>query len=268
MPRDHCQNCQPGTPLGFDFTFAFQPIVNVRTGAIFAHEALCRGVDGSGAGTVLANLTDANRYQFDQTARVKAIEAAARLFVDDGSRLSINIMPNAVYDPVRCLRTTLRAAKENAFPLDRLMFEFTEHEKVNDVAQLRRIATHYSSFGFMTAIDDFGAGFAGLGFLAEFVPQIIKIDRELVRAIETDRVRQAIVGGICRAAQDMDITLVAEGIETVAELEVLIGMDIDLFQGFYFARPAFERLAEVSLGAAPALLPTVRGTRGQRSAAA
>lgn len=255
MPQDFCTSCQPGSPLGFDFTFAFQPIVNVRTRRVFAYEALVRGLDGSGAMSVLANVDDTNRYQFDQAARVKAIEVASQLFQDDGALLSVNIMPNSVYDPVRCLRTTLRAAKDFGFPLSRLMFEFTEHEQVTDVAHLRRIARHYSSTGFTTAIDDFGAGFAGLGFLAEFVPHVIKIDRDLVREIQHDRVRQAIVGGIRSAARDLDITLIAEGIETAEEFEFCLGMGIDIYQGYYFARPALGRLPKINYGVALDLLP-------------
>ncbi len=253
MPRDFCKQCQPGDGLGFDFSFAFQPIVDVMRRRVYAYEALVRGVDGAGALAILSQVDAANRYHFDQMARVRAIELAARLFGDSDALLSINIMPNAVYDPVRCLRTTLRAAKENEFPLERLMFEFTEHERVADVAHLRRIARHYASCGFTTAIDDFGAGFSGLGFLAEFVPNVVKIDRELVRDIQHDRVRQAIIGAIFSAAQDLDITIIAEGIETADEFEFLVDMGIALFQGFYFARPAFEALPEVNFGGPIAL---------------
>lgn len=248
MQNDQCIACQQDEPLGFDFKFAFQPIVNVRTRTVYAYEALIRGIDGSGAAAVLAKVNDANRYKFDQAVRVKAIETAARLFKGDGARLSVNIMPNAVYDPVRCLRTTLRAARQSNFPLDRLMFEFTEHERVEDVAHLRRIARHYSSFGFTTAIDDFGAGFAGLGFLAEFVPHVLKLDRELVRDIQSDRVRQAIVRGVLSAARDMEIAIIAEGIEAQEEVNILLKMGVDIYQGYLFARPAIELLPEINWG--------------------
>ncbi|WP_202913305.1 EAL domain-containing protein [Acuticoccus sediminis] len=248
MPRDFCDQCQSGDSLGFEFSFAFQPIVNVMTRSVFAYEALVRGPEGEGAETILSRLDTTNRYQFDQQARVKAIEMAARLFGETDARLSLNIMPNAIYDPVRCLRATLRAAKEHGFPLKRLMFEFTEHERVADIAHLRRIARHYSSCGFTTAIDDFGAGFAGLRFLADFVPHVVKLDGHLVHEIQHDRVRQAIVGGILATARDLDIAIVAEGIETNEEFGFLVDMGVELFQGFYFARPAFERLPELHFG--------------------
>lgn len=248
MQQDYCRHCRSDEGLAFDFSFAFQPIVNVVSRKVFAYEALVRGTDGSGAMSVLSQLDTGNRYQFDQVSRVKAIALASRLFGDDTALLSINIMPNAVYDPVRCLRGTLRAAREHSFPLNRLMFEFTEHERITDVVHLRRIARHYASCGFTTAIDDFGAGFAGLGFLAEFVPDVLKIDRNLVRGIRHDKVRQAILGAIHSAARDLDITLIAEGIETADEFAFLADMGIELFQGFYFARPAFEALPDVHYG--------------------
>ncbi len=248
MPRDFCRQCQPGDGLGFDFSFAFQPIVNVMTREIYAYEALVRGTDGAGAETILSQLDTTNRYQFDQEARTKAIQLAAVLFGDSTAKLSLNIMPNAIYDPVRCLRATLRASKECNFPLERIMFEFTEHERVADIAHLRRIARHYASCGFTTAIDDFGAGFAGLRFLADFVPNVVKIDRYLVREIQHDRVRQAIINAILSAARDLDITIVSEGVETSDEFGFLVDMGVELFQGYYFARPAFEQLPDVHFG--------------------
>lgn len=258
MPRDFCNTCQPGTELGIDFSFAFQPIIDITSGKVFAYEALVRGTDGSGAHTVLSQLTDDNRYQFDQTARTAAIASAAELFRDTDALLSINVIPNAVYDPARCLRSTLRAAREHDFPLERLMFEFTEHERVTDIAHLRRIAHHYAACGFTTAIDDFGAGFAGLGLLAEFVPDVVKIDRHLLVEIERDRVRQAIVHAIYGAACDLGITVIAEGIETAETFFHLVDMGIELFQGYYVARPEFQRLPEVHLA-------TMRNTAGERA---
>ena len=125
------------------------------------------------------------------------------------------------------------------------MFEVTEQERVFDVAHLNRIVSHYSSCGFTTAIDDFGAGFAGLGLLAEFPPHVLKLDRGLVQEIHTNPMRQAIVAGILPVTQKMNIRLVAEGVETREELDLLVSLGIDTFQGFLFARPGFETLPEV-----------------------
>ena len=102
-PKGACQGCQQSEPLGFDFAFAYQPIVDLRDQSIFAHEALVRGTAGEGAMTVLEQITDANRYRFDQLCRTRAIAGAARLNMQ--THLSINFMPNAVYRPELCIRS-------------------------------------------------------------------------------------------------------------------------------------------------------------------
>ena len=160
---------------------SFQPIVDLSTGAVFAFEALVRGTEGQGAQTVLSTLTEANRYAFDQACRVKAIQLGARLGAPaTGALLSINFLPNAVYEPKACIQLTLATAKATGFPTDKLLFEFTEDERL-DHDHVGRILTTYKAMGFKTAIDDFGAGFAGLTLLAKWQPDIIKLDMELVR---------------------------------------------------------------------------------------
>jgi len=245
MAKDTCPLCENAEPFKVPFSFAFQPIVDLRKRRIFAYEALVRGTDGAAAASVLSELTDTTRYPFDQAARAKAIKLASELRPAFDTRLSINILPNAIYDPVRCLRTTLRAAKDVNFPLKQLMFEVTEQERVFDVAHLNKIVSHYSSCGFTTAIDDFGAGFAGLELLAEFPPHVIKLDRGLISDIHDNPMRQAIVAGLIPVTREMNIKLIAEGVETRQDLDLLLKLGIDTFQGFLFARPGFETLPEV-----------------------
>lgn len=238
-----CSECLEGAGLDFDFTMAFQPIVNVTTGEIFAHEALVRGVNGEGAGSVFAHVHDGNRYRFDQACRVKAIRLAAELGMN--TLLSINFLPNAVYRPELCIRTTLSAAQTYGFPIDRIIFEVTEGERIEDHPHLRNILEHYQKQGFHTAIDDFGAGYAGLGLLAEFQSDLIKLDMALIRGIDQDRSRVAISRGILQMARELDITVIAEGVETAGEYMTLRDLGVELFQGYYFARPAFQALADV-----------------------
>lgn len=150
-----CQGCRNGTGFELPFSMAFQPIVDVVSGSTFAHEALVRGSSGEGAHTILSAVDDKNRYAFDQQCRVKAIELAADLgLTDDGALLSINFIPSAVYEPRACIRLTLDAAKKTGFPPDRLIFEFTEAEKI-DTDHLLNILRTYKAIGFKTAIDDF-----------------------------------------------------------------------------------------------------------------
>jgi EAL domain-containing protein (putative c-di-GMP-specific phosphodiesterase class I) len=190
-------------------------------------------------------VTEETRYRFDQAARVAAIEAAGALFRDRDLRLSINFMPNAVYEPTACIQKTLEAAKRVNFPPHNLMFEFTEDERM-DTAHISRIVDTYRSLGFTTALDDFGAGFAGLGLLARLQPDIIKLDMVLIRDIHTSRAKQAVIAGIMHFAQALDIRILAEGVETQEELAVLRAAGVSLSQGYLFAKPELGALPEVS----------------------
>ncbi len=238
-----CRSCRDGQALPFEFTMAFQPIVDLRTHTVFAYEALIRGVDGTGAEAMLAQVNEDNRYVFDQSCRVKAVELAARLAIP--CYVSINFLPNAVYQAATCIRATLEAARRFHFPTERLIFEITEHEELVDKEHLKSIIREYKRQGFKTAIDDFGAGYSGLNLLAEFQPDIIKLDMSLVREIDHDPVRQAIVQGTLGVCRALAIEVIAEGVETAAELALLRSMGIELFQGFLFARPGFEHLPAV-----------------------
>jgi EAL domain-containing protein (putative c-di-GMP-specific phosphodiesterase class I) len=247
--RSLCRGCRDGAGTGFDFTMAFQPIVDLETGRAYAYEALVRGPGGESAASVLAQVTDENRYAFDQQCRVKAIEGAVGAGLLDGeAKLSINFLPNAVYSPVACIQLTLRTAAATGLPTSRLIFEFTENEQMVDPAHVRNIIETYRRMGFGTAIDDFGAGHAGLNLLASFQPDILKIDMELIRGIGDSPARQAIVSGIMVMARALGITVIAEGIETQRELSTLREAGITLFQGFLFAKPAIERLPDVTFG--------------------
>ncbi|WP_347303622.1 EAL domain-containing protein [Croceibacterium sp. TMG7-5b_MA50] len=237
-----CEGCRDGHDLGFAIRAAFQPIVDLETGKVFAYEALVRGPEGQGAGWVLGQVDDDNRYRFDQACRVAAItEAVTAGLLDTDARLSINFLPNAVYSPQACIRLTLATAREQQLPTSRLMFEFTEGEKL-DAAHVRNIVESYRFHGFTTAIDDFGAGYAGLNLLAEIQPDCIKLDMELVRGIGSHQPRRLIVASMVRLARAMGIRLVAEGIETHAELATLRQLGVRYVQGYLIARPALGAL--------------------------
>ncbi|WJH26546.1 EAL domain-containing protein [Pseudarthrobacter defluvii] len=241
-----CDGCTASSRLDFAFSMAFQPIYDAEAGRVWGYEALVRGLSGEGAYEVLGRVLPEQRYRFDQDCRVKAIELASRLFpADEELMLSINFMPNAVYEPAACLRATLLAATRCGFPTSSIMFEFTENEEVTDTGHLTNIITEYRKHGFTTAIDDFGAGHAGLGLLVDFQPDLMKIDMKLIRGIDTSPARQAVVAGIGGIARELGIKVLAEGIETEEEFRVLKAAGIRLFQGYWFAKPEFETLPEI-----------------------
>ncbi|WP_296260928.1 MULTISPECIES: EAL domain-containing protein [unclassified Pseudomonas] len=241
-----CKGCKDSPELDFNFDFAFQPIVDLRTRAVFAHEALVRGENGEGAQSVLSRVNDQTRYRFDQLCRTRAISTAAGLNMAE--HLSINFLPNAVYRPELCIRSTLEAARAHHFPLERLIFETVESEHLDNNQHLTNILREYRQFGFKTAIDDFGAGYSGLTLLADFQPDLIKLDMALVRDVHRDRARQVLVRGIVTMCTELGVTVIAEGIEHAEERDFLADCGIFLMQGYWFAKPAFKSLAQVDPG--------------------
>jgi len=235
-----CKNCLEQNPLEFDITMAYQPIVDVRDDSVFAYEALVRGKDGEGAGQVLSRVTEDNRYYCDQTCRVKAIQIASELGID--CNLSINFLPNAVYRPETCIRATMEAADLFNLPVSKIIFEVTEAEPVNDPVHLLNIFDEYRDRGFITAIDDFGSGYAGLNLLTKFKPQVLKLDMELCQGIADDVVKRTITEGAIRTAKALDILVIAEGVETTEDLRVLRDLGADYFQGYLLDRPQIEAL--------------------------
>ncbi|PKQ83251.1 diguanylate phosphodiesterase [Aeromonas sobria] len=179
---------------------------------LFGYEALVRGINNEPAQSVIARVNDDNRYRFDQPCRIKAIA---------------------------------RAAREHHFPIEQIMFELTEVEQVRDSQHLRGIVDHYQALGFKTAIDDFGAGYSGLNLLADFRPNIVKLDMHLLLGIDQNPTRQAIVRHCLALFAELQITPLAEGIETRAEMACLREPGISLMQGYLFARTGFETLPEV-----------------------
>ena len=242
--RSACAACRDGVGFGLAIRMAFQPILNVATGRLFAQEALVRGAGGESAAWVLDQVTEENRYAFDQLCRSTAIEQAAALgLMQSEACLSINFLPNAVYEPKACIRMTLAAALGAGLPLERIIFEFTESERM-DTAHLLKILRAYKAMGFRTAIDDFGAGYAGLNLLAAFQPDFVKIDMGLVRDIDHDPTRRAILDGTLRILAGLGVTPICEGVETAAEQAVLRDMGVELMQGYFFARPGLGDLPQ------------------------
>lgn len=241
-----CVACKDGVGFDLPVTMAFQPIVDVDRQTVFAYEALVRGLGGQGAGAVLAQVSADNRYAFDQLCRKTAIDLAAGLdLAKTAACLSINFLPNAVYEPRACIRVTLAAAMQSGFPLDRIIFEFTESEQL-DTQHVLNILRAYRAMGFKTAIDDFGAGFAGLGLLSKFQPDIVKLDMDLIRDIDKDPIKRTIVRNTLSMLRDLGIEPVCEGIETVGEHDALRDLGVSLMQGYLLAKPAVQALPPVA----------------------
>lgn len=240
-----CEGCRNGEELDFDFSMAFQPLVDLSENKVFGYEALVRGVNNEPAYSVISRVTAKNIYRFDQVCRVKAIYLAAQSSITE--RLNINFLPGAIYRPDICIKTTLAAAEKYGFPCENITFELVESEHIKDTSHLQNIINHYKKIGFSVAIDDFGSGFANLDWLASLAPDSIKVDMSLVRDVDTNRKKRAILTSLSGLCRELGIDILAEGVETQSERDTLVDMNIMKQQGYFFSPPQFERFERVDI---------------------
>lgn len=221
-----------------NFSFAFQPIVNALTYEVVSYEALIRGAHHEGASDVLSKVPVDRLYLFDQAARVQAISLAAQLGIT--CNLNLNFFPLSLYASAESILSTIRAAEKSLLPIHNIVLELVEGEVIGDQARFADLINEYRALGVKVAIDDFGAGYSGLNLLANFQPDQIKLDMCLIDGIEGHGPRQSIVRAILQVCRDLEIDVIAEGVETVGEYKWLLNAGVKLFQGYLFARPAFE----------------------------
>jgi len=224
------------------YSFAFQPIVDWDSGTVFAQEALIRGPNAQDSASVLQRYQGEALLRLDCEARVRAIELAARL--GGGFTLSLNFIPAALDVCQDAIETTLAACERVGMPLSQLILEITEGAVVEDPKGFAARINRYRAQGIRMAIDDFGAGYAGLNLLADFQPDIVKIDMGLVRDIDHSGPRQAIARGVIQVCRDLGMDVIVEGVESSAELEWFYRRGARLFQGFLIAKPHFEQLIQ------------------------
>jgi blue light- and temperature-responsive anti-repressor len=228
------RNAAPG------YSYAYQPIVDIDARQIISYEALIRGPRGEPAGQVFARVRPEETHSFDTESRVTAIRLAARLGI--ACDLNLNFLPQSLFASRHSIESVLQTADEVHLPIEQIVVEVTEGEVIDDHARFAQLINTYRGIGLKVAIDDFGAGYSGLNLLAEFQPDQIKIDMALVRGIQGNGARQAIVRAIAGACLDLGIDVIAEGIETREEFRWFASEGVHLFQGYYFAKPGFEHL--------------------------
>jgi EAL domain-containing protein (putative c-di-GMP-specific phosphodiesterase class I) len=168
------------------------------------------------------------RAELELLAVARALEHLTRLPAQ--VYLSLNASPSTVCEPrFRALIEGVESA--------RLVVEITETAPVEDYDTLRRTLGQLRSLGVRFAVDDAGAGFASLRHILNLTPDMIKLDRTLIAGIERDRARQALAAGLTSFAGELGATLVAEGIETRTQLDALVSLGVDHYQGFFLSRP-------------------------------
>lgn len=222
-------------------TAHFQPIVSAGdSGRIYAYEALLRGTAGRGLESpddIFRVARDADLLaQVDLAARRTAIQEYAKHAVAE--RIFINFAPSAIYDPATCLRTTVQLLDDLGISHDRVVFEVVESEDIDDIDHLSRILDYYRSAGFRVALDDLGAGFSSLTRLAQLRPDYVKLDIELVRNVDVDRFKGEIAKKLIEAARTLELSVIAEGVETKGEFDWVVANGANFVQGFYVGKPA------------------------------
>lgn len=213
---------------------AFQPIVSVQQRRIFAYEALLR-TDEETLGRPPDLIATAERLHrtFELGLAIRSAAATAFRRGDGDGLLFINLHPPELLDPA------LGGPTDDLTPLaDRVVLEVTERASLESLTDVRSRVALLRERGFRLAIDDLGAGYAGLTSFASLQPEFVKIDMSLVRGIDQDRLKQRLFRSMSQLCRDMSIAIIAEGVETAAERDTLLELGCDLFQGYLFARPA------------------------------
>ena len=210
---------------------------------IFTYEALLRGAQNEAVSLILAQIPQEELHQFDQECRVTSLTLATRLGID--CHLNLNVLPQSLLTSETTVSSTLTTATQCHFPIEHIVLEILEGEIIQDAHRFGQLLDKYRGMGIKIAIDDFGAGYAGLNFLADFQPDLVKIDMHLVRNIERNGPRQAIVSAIVQVCRDLGIDVIAEGVETIEEYQWFREVGVYLFQGYLFAKPTFEGFSSI-----------------------
>jgi EAL domain-containing protein (putative c-di-GMP-specific phosphodiesterase class I) len=210
----------------------YQPIIDLSSGRTVGVEALARFPDAGPRRTPDLWFADASAIGLGAELELTAIEQALDDFegMADHLYLSVNVSPETAVTPE--LRRLLRGR-----PLDRLVFEITEHAEVSDYAALEAALRPLRKRGLRLAVDDAGAGFASLRHILELHPDIIKLDRTLTQGIDRDPVLRALTYSVAAFASATDASVVAEGIEAESELDALRFLGVEFGQGYHLCRP-------------------------------
>jgi len=220
----------------------FQPIVDLKRKRVCAFEGLVRGPFNSVLYHPLNLFKVAEEqgvlYEMDTFARMSTIEAfASQAAEDEHLHLFLNISINAVMNPAHQKGLTLEALNAFGINPERVVIEITELQPVDNYEAFTSAIEYYRSSGFKVAIDDLGSGYNGLRIWSEVRPDFVKIDRHFVSDIHLHTDKRHFMETVMTLANSTNTKVVAEGVETEKELEVLIELGVDLVQGYLFKKP-------------------------------
>jgi len=210
-----------------------QPVVSLTKGNVFAYEALVRTREPSvpHAGAFFEAAEQLKRVRdLDRRIRAKVAEVLPRL--PGGAAMLINVHPSSLDDPDLYLADSPLAPYA-----ERVIFEITERSSLHSMENAKEQVARLRAAGFRIAVDDLGAGYAGLTSIALLQPDIVKLDMELVRGLESSPTRCTLIAGMLALCNQLGIAVIAEGVETAAEAKKLQELDCELLQGYFFAKP-------------------------------
>lgn len=228
-------------------TSHFQRIVHASdTSRVFAHEALLRGRGKDGRPldptTILRRAREAGLLQeLDLAAARCAIREAAHL--EQNVTVFVNFSPAMMDDAEACLDATVAAIEAAGLETGRFVFEVIEADRIEDTAHLKRVLDCYRRDGFRVALDDLGAGWSTLNLVHRLEPDFIKLDRDLIREVHADRVKDLIASKLLEIGRGLGIGTIVEGVEQPQELQWARARGADFVQGYLIARPAPGSLA-------------------------
>jgi EAL domain-containing protein (putative c-di-GMP-specific phosphodiesterase class I) len=217
---------------------AYQPIVSLADRSVVAHEALLRGtVDGRevGGGDLFFVAESAGwKHRLDAIGRESALTGAAPWL--GAADLFVNVDPTTIYRPQVCLAGTERVVHDTGLDPARLVVEVVESHVIADRGHLVSVLEHFRSLGWRVALDEVGAGWSSLSLLAAVRPEVVKLDKGLVKGLP-DVGARTVVGAVVDLAHSLGAVVVAEGVETEQLAEQVAELGADLGQGWLFGRP-------------------------------
>lgn len=231
-----------------DLRPVYQPIIAVSDERIFAYESLIRGPQDSPLqfpSELFATAAAEDRLaELEMACREISIKGAAALKLD--GFLFLNTLPQFLSDPDFPHGEIIHYIEAAGLNPSKLVLEITEQHPVVDYDALRHALGRYRAAGFRIALDDLGAGYAGLRQWSELRPDFVKIDRHFVSQIHHDAARRQFVHSICEISHILDCEVIAEGIEEEEEYEVVRSLGVHYVQGYYFARPMEDPVRQLA----------------------
>ena len=217
----------------------YEPIVEVESRTVYGYEALARGPEGGAFHAPVALFGAAEEHDLVFELDCICRESGLRGAIDfpSGTKLFLNIRPTTIHDPsFREDRLIETLERSRLAPTD-VVFEISEQESIRSFGAFREMRDYYKSLGFQFALDDTGAGYAGLEELLEVEPDYIKIDRAMVSGVDSDPARQDVLAAILQLADKMGAQVIGEGLDRLEELEMLGRLGIRFGQGWLFGHP-------------------------------